>query len=159
VSAYVVGKAHIDAILTTLVQPRVSYGSRDFASYWYAPNGRRVDITPDNASDIGQKLLDENVVSVRYRYNDEDEATIPGPIDTAYRHPYTFTRGRELTIPEAFLALDGLSYQSCEHPGWEASEAYAIVQGMRSELWHRLPGYSEADTWEVREEEPATIGG
>jgi hypothetical protein len=144
VSAYVVGKAHIDAILTTALEPRWP----DSPSYWYEPNGERRNITQRTASDLGQKLLDENVRSVRYRYADGD---LPGPLDASYRNPYTFTRGRVLTAPEMFLALDGLDYQACEHPEWETSEAYAIVQALRSWTWRGLPGYDEADTWEVRD--------
>ena len=156
-SAYVVGKAHIDALIRTALDgpTDAAFGWRQYGFRWVVPDEgerfgyRSTELTAHNASEVGQMLLDENVVSVGYRYSDSLDAGLPGPIDTAYRSPYTYTPGRRLTIAETFKAIDGLSYQSCEHPGWRDSEANAMLDSFRKQLASHLPGYDEADTWEV----------
>jgi hypothetical protein len=40
------------------------------------------------------------------------------------------------------------AYQSCEHPGWEESEARKFCQQLTEGAIARLPGY-EAAAWEI----------
>jgi hypothetical protein len=36
------------------------------------------------------------------------------------------------------------AYQSCEHSGWEASEAHAFIQALKDKAVRTLPGYGDA---------------
>lgn len=145
-SAYIEDKAHFDAILATVIDM-----GGDGAS-WYIEGKGRTYITRATATETGQILLTENIKSVQYRYSDDSIDNLPGPsnLDPTYQ----YEPGRILTLPELFKALDGLEYQSCEHPGWDASEAYAIVNGIRDFAWCHLPGYEAADTWSISDPAP-----
>jgi len=47
---------------------------------------------------------------------------------------------------QVLKSIDCLDYQSCEHPGWAASEAKAFIDRLQSAAIHALPGY-EAAIW------------
>lgn len=157
-SAFVVGTDHIDAMLTaglTLARP---YGPMR----WYLPEPPgpacyqegepwgpaagawareyRRELTKETANEVGAMLLLENLHSVNHRYT---EAEAP----PAYRfrplpgHP----------DPVVVLkAIDCYEYQSCEHPGWKTSEAYAFCDALRRTCIASLAGYDTAPGWEVR---------
>lgn len=103
------------------------------------------------ASQTGQMLVDENVASVSHRYPDTDPAfgDLPGPCDAYYMGPYIYTDpGRTLSAGEVFRAIDCLDYQSCEHPGWRASEAFAFLTALRKAYCDRVADAEQAK-WEV----------
>jgi hypothetical protein len=159
-SAFMVSKAHIDALVSAALAPGTEGPLRWFcrpmteqektdAYQVGAPWGMGAPIigrrlfryaTPEEADRIGQMLVRENRLSVNHRYGEsevEDVYTYSGP-----SHP-------RATDPVAILkALDCYEYQSCEHPGWEASEAFAFSQALRRRLIRRLPGY-EGAPWEI----------
>jgi hypothetical protein len=86
---------------------------------------------PADATANGQMLWRENVTSVAYRYN---LATRDATELAQYEREveaYTFEPCAP-TAQEIDSAIDCLDYQSCEHDGWEASEAYALLQQLRS---------------------------
>jgi hypothetical protein len=56
-------------------------------------------------------------------------------------------------LGDQYKACRCLEYQSCEHLGWETSEARAIVRNTMSTAICKLPGYEEAD-WEINESSP-----
>jgi hypothetical protein len=112
---------------------------------------------------LGQRLTDENVTSVEGRYPDTnaDRGDLPGPCDAYYMGPYVFeafrASGRRLCVPgmpeaieppativEIAKAVSCYEYQSCEHDGWETSEAHAFCQALTEALLHSLPGYDAA---------------
>lgn len=148
-SAFIPAKEHID-VLVALAQdgPRGRTVSPDHA--WYGPrwthNGQTVSL-PDFASPdaIGQMLADEVVRSVSYRYPDDTPETLPGH---HFDQSYTFTRQPyRLTAVEGLAAVTCYEYQACEHPTWEASEAFAFCDSLRRALIHALPGMDDAP-WE-----------
>jgi hypothetical protein len=100
------------------------------------------------AKRVGQMLWDENVRSVKYRYKDsrrEVQENLPGPIDCTYQYgdPKSLTATRH--DPVVILKLiDCYSYQACEHPEWEASEAFAFVNALRHKMIGCLQGYDDA---------------
>jgi hypothetical protein len=123
-SAFVVSDKHISALVSYCVLKRVSY-------YWN--KGREV-INADNANEIAQKLYQENVKSVNYRYKEGSNAS-----PMAYRF--------FLTVPNAIGMIklaQCLDYQSCETPEWADSEAKAILQAIIEDCIPALPGYNEA---------------
>lgn len=80
------------------------------------------DVNPEG---FGQMLWDENQASVNHRYSENE----PAP---QYRHP-TVLPG-ELYKTEVAAAVDNYTYQSCEHPEWESSAAYAYCQFLMSTI-------------------------
>ena len=142
-SAFVVDKAHINA----MIDAGLSVHYRPMT--WY-PKGenRQGSLTEINASEVGQMLLDECVKSVSYRYEDSDLTNLPGRSDVDYLLPFQYRRfANPPTLIEILKIISCYEYQSCEHPGWEDSEAHAFCQVLRVSTISRLPGYDEAP-WE-----------
>ena len=131
-SAFIVSDKHLNVILTMAVVKR--------ASYYFEANGRRVDITRANASEIGQKLLDENFRSVNHRYRENDKAA---------KFEYRAVRSDEYSAVDVLKAIDCLDYQSCETDDWPKSEAYAILDGIKDSMIRALPGYAESRGWSL----------
>lgn len=165
-SAYIVNKAHIDALLRVAIEGPADRGPSYpgdgwlMSSYYHKqPDGRLTshEVSRETRDALGAMLIVECATSVRYRYHNEPLADLPGPIDKdfvrlALLGQYTYNiRARHLTAVEALKAIDGYEYQSCEHPDWEASEAYTFCETLRKYLISSLPGYDAADTWEVDE--------
>jgi hypothetical protein len=148
-SAFIVDKAHIDALVDVAVNgPKGHYPN--WSAYWYH-QGKSTDAR-DNPDDTGRMLWATNFDSVAYRYDSETD--LPGPI--GINEPevmaYSFKRrplNARLTPVAALKALDGYEYQSCEHPEWQDSKAHAFCTMLRSRLIGVLPGYDEADTWSI----------
>lgn len=144
-SAFVVGKAHIDAMVTT------AFASQSNPLYWRAGDGWRNtrETTPDA---VGAMLLAECVASVRYRYDDAGD-DLPGPLSRYWLEPYTHNglwRYHGYNAVQMLKAIACYEYQSCEHPGWESSEARAFCESLRLHLINKLPGYEDA-AWEIVE--------
>lgn len=157
-SAYVVGKEHIDAMVRLGIEGPSGYHGGPggaWGGYYYvddatAPMGARSVHVSFERDRVGQMLASENIESVWHRYPDDKTIdSLPGPIDKASLMEYRYEPGRRLSAVEGLVALSGYEYQACEHPGWRASEAHAFVEWLRGALIHCLPGYDEADTWEV----------
>lgn len=155
-SAYVVDKAHIDALIRAAMdsQPRSRCGPLRW--WWGENNEHQATIgyfDDDTARQVGRMLWLENVRSVQYRYPDVlDGGTYPGPLDFSPTDVDAYELGRysakELEPVEVLKALDGYEYQSCEHPEWPKSAAFAFCQALRRRVIHLLPGYDEAD-WTI----------
>lgn len=148
-SAFVVDKRHIDLIVHAVI-----HGTEDGEHVWWSDSLLRQEIAfclpneRDFGDELGQLLLDENVRSVRYRY-DDDENMIP----YYARQPYCFEPlPFRPTVVELLKALNCYIYESCEHPDWEDSMAYKIVMLIRNHAIYMLPGYEEAP-WEWTEDE------
>lgn len=147
-SAYVVSLPHINALVEAAQRP----GKDHFGPVsWYWGNPSRSRKAEWNEGDsIGKMLLAENIKSVAYRYREPETSNeLPGPIPLPTVEGYTFEHPRISLGQVAILkALDGYEYQSCEHPGWEKSEARAFCEALRSRMIHELPGYDDAE-WEI----------
>lgn len=118
-SAFLVSKATIDAIVTAYVEL----------------GGRLVDVEErrSQANAIGEMLWRENNRSVNYRYRERTYAL-------AYEYEACPLPARIIDIvPILGELLACYEYQSCEHPGWERSEARAFVQDMRAAALAALP--------------------
>lgn len=135
-SAYVVGQNHIDALVTFAVARSVSY--------WCPLSKTRVTISASNAEVVGQMLLDENVVSVCHRYGD---AITPQEKNAAAAYRFRWWH-EPLGVVQVLKAINCLSYQSCEHPGWEGSLPQRILREIKESAIRSLPGYEAAD-WEM----------
>lgn len=103
-SAFTVTKAHIDV----LVNLAFKYGL----------------ITGAKTMKTGQMLWDENYSSVNYRYQLDNFAP-----------RYEFTAARVEFAPVAvYKLLECYIYQSCEHSGWERSEAQLLCERLKELL-------------------------
>jgi hypothetical protein len=159
-SAFMVGKAHIDALVTAALATSQEGPLRWFTrplteeeavlahqvgAPWglEGPEIARMlsrSATRDEADRIGQLLMRENRLSLNHRYNESEVEDI-----------YAYTRSarpRAIDPVVILKAIDCYEYQSCEHPGWEASEARGFCQALRRRMIRRLPGYDQAP-WEI----------
>ncbi len=76
--------------------------------------------------------------SIRYRYPADPES------DVIYGD-HESRRIDERPSPIALLkACDCYAYQSCEHNGWEKSEACRFIAEARIEIIRKLPGWDDA---------------
>lgn len=150
-SAFIVGKDHIDAMVTlSLYAP--TYGPM----HWYVGLGQdprpgaTSPATHEQADEIGRMLWAENVRSVQGRYPDTVEGGVyPGPNDfsAAEVFAYRWQRTETLSPVEGLSIIGCYEYQSCEHDEWHTSEAYAFCDALRKRLIHQLPGMEFAP-WE-----------
>ena len=134
-SAFVVNKTHIDLIVDV-----AQNGPRAGANRGWRGENRFLD---PNA--LGRMLWLENVKSVEYRYEEERLE------DRAEAEAYTFTQpDYRLTLGEALSAISCLDYQSCEHPGWEKSDAKAALDKLQYALVDQI---KDKEVWEWSAEE------
>jgi hypothetical protein len=146
-SAFLVGHDHIDALLTFAAQ-RGSYGSR--ASYYSVKDQGRIEITDNNATEIGRILLTENERSIRARYGDDnDMLRKSGEHAATYKfQPWLFT----LTAVSILKGCNCFDYQARETDDYDLSVAHRIINAIRSHAIHRLSRYEDAKGWEFRRE-------
>ena len=125
-SAFIVNKAHINAMLQGAIS--VAQYSPNFT--WYVGNDKR-ELTAFNTDEIGQMLSDENIKSVGYRYEDSELTNLPGRIDVEYLIPFQHhPMGKIPTAVELIKITHCYMYQSCEHEGWEGSNAKAFCKAL-----------------------------
>jgi hypothetical protein len=141
-SAFVQHTDHIDLLVTALVRYDVRPGIKDVTApgHWRTINLLDLD-------EVGRTLLRENVKSVMDRYDSidgEEQADYAAQIAS---YNYFSTPDPQPSVVALIKACIGYGYQSCEHAGWETSEAKAIVDALESALIRKLPGMQEANTW------------
>lgn len=165
-SAFIVSKTHVDLLVTAGLD-LTNHGS---GVRWNASaSANRVDYRPRTVIDLSYSLTDdlvpasavgsmlwaENLTSVAYRYPSDENGERPGPIgfEDAWVLLYRFDRipgpVRPLTV---LSALSTFEYQSCEHPGWDTSEAKRYCDALRNTAIRFLPGYdSEPGSFDDRD--------
>jgi hypothetical protein len=103
----------------------------------YAARNRLLGLK--DANQIGQMLHAENVASVNYRYGEDTKPEFTLCEWAAFR---------EFSHVQIVKAARCLRYQSCEHPGWNDSEACKLLEAIIVGTSDDLPGYDEAE-WEI----------
>jgi len=138
-SAFVVDKTHIDVLVRAAI-------NRDYHSelrYYHDHSWREVN--HQTADTVGQMLWDENVRSVSYRYPHDSLESLPGRVDSPWLTPYLYRFNTPVaTAVEVLKAITCFEYQSCEHPGWETSEAHSFCKYLKDHAINQLPGYDAA---------------
>jgi hypothetical protein len=123
-SAFVVSDKHINTLITWAYNNKVQY----YKDRW-------VDInqTPTHAANT---LYAENVRSVNSRYNERSK--------TQYDR-FRFVPVQDLPDAIGIIKLcHCLQYQSCEHKGWDKSEAKKLLQAIEEYAMRALPGFEKA---------------
>jgi hypothetical protein len=148
-SAYIVGHAHIDALLTFALSKR--YGRRVV----YTANETLIEINCDNASEIGRILLTENERSVRHRYPTAAANDLPRTIgeDSANYEFSPFDGG--LTPVAVLKGCDCFDFQANETDDYKSSIACAIIDAIRKRAIICLPEYNLAPGWDFTRKNPA----
>jgi hypothetical protein len=155
VSAFVVGKTHIDYLIeaglqfgerfrVTWTDPKAPVpawtGSERAEEYFAACRANIRELNETTADRVGAMLWAENHRSVSYRYS-EAQAT------PAYEFLYRFPKlGVDPVV--VLRAIACLAYQSNETPDWQLSEASAFLDALRDAAITHLPGYDTAP-WEI----------
>lgn len=140
-SAYIVTKKHIQYLVAAMFARRIV---RNYGFSWWDGSDRKQlragDI--DLAAEIGTLLWRENVKSVNSRYR-----------DTTDLDAYTLTANDiclsdwiDFDPVQVIKSCHCLTYQSCEHSGWETSTAKQIVDALVDSCTRALVGY-DAATW------------
>ena len=143
-SAYVCNDNHLLYLVTMAMErPAQRYGFR------WRHNGQTHEL-PDTdlvtAADVANMLLRENIASVSHRYPHESSATLPGPIGGVDAFtPASFCRVWHWDSVQILKSIQCYRYQSCEHPGWETSEAAAFIDSLEKAAIHALPGMDKAE--------------
>lgn len=122
-SAFIVDYNHINYLMNAAL-------SRLNAIHF---NGREVD--KEYAQAIGQMLWDENRRSVDYRYTETSEQD---------GYELRRTHLHHFDPVQVLMSIKCLEYQSCEHPGWEGSDAQSFLRVLLSHTITSLPGYRDA---------------
>lgn len=152
-SAFQVSTHHIDAMITAGLR----WAPVNDSLRWYWPDlgeqpdlaaisvdelrrmsRREAELSTGTAGRVGAMLLAENRRSVNHRYR-EDEL----------EEPYLYTP--IIGVPHPVIVLKAIrcyEYQTCEHPAWRYSEAYAFCQALLSRALHQFPG-SDAAPWGI----------
>ncbi len=153
-SAFIVDKAHIDAIVAVAL-----FGPSDSrSSSWRGrePYMGQHKAEPGTANLVGQQLIDTNVLSIKARYPDciDNPENTPGPCEQYWNDPYAFPVAEPHqytglpTTAEALKIIACYEYQACEFPDWENSLSYHFCNSLRSRLVWCIPAVSEEDAWE-----------
>jgi hypothetical protein len=133
-SATIVDHEHIHVLIWAAAKPIAPPNPQ---LRWIWDNPTRINqIEPDgsNRDEIGQMLLDENAASVNDLYNDTAAAG-----DYHYQRP----QHTQWSTAELLNALHAYTYQACEHPGWQRSQAKAFCDELRDRLISTLPAYND----------------
>lgn len=154
-SAHMEDKAHFDVLVTHGLSNKTEgrfmrpMDERPLVWSW---NGEWYSLNPDNKwatylspDDVGQMLYDENFKSVGYRY-DNDE-TMTGQHET-----YEYDPVQPLTAEQVAFACRGYIYQSCEHPEFYKSNAYAYVMALIASMADAMTP-QHVSTWSISEDD------
>lgn len=86
-------------------------------------------IDPHNAVAEARMLWLENQRSIHYRYDDSDDyGNVPDITKKEQLGEY-----EEFNPDQVIMSCGCYSYQSCEHPEWESSEAKCLVDKIKEE--------------------------
>jgi hypothetical protein len=126
-SAWIVNRDHLDLLLTA-------------ALAWNLITGEQADAT-------GRLLWKANLASVAYRYPADRDGRRPSPdglrdrdVNTYRLRPYPGRVDPEVVV----AAANSLVYQSCDYPGWAASDACHWVTRLREQAQARVAAYRAA---------------
>lgn len=166
-SAYIVNRKHVLYIVGAAMSRAILPGchgpfswvwnrNREAGTYEYE---RLACNDYEKAVEVANMLWQENIKSVSHRYPGETTATLPGPVgenhtitieDICHNHWPVFDP------VQVIKAIHCYEYQTCEHPEWEQSQAFAFCKHLERAAIDVLPGYEDAE-WGAPEIEPPKV--
>lgn len=146
-SAYMCDRDHIRYLIEAAMGVRL-YGRRHSWIRWR--HGEEVkELRAGDyrmASEVGQMLWDENFASVSYRYDCSDPKQLPGPNNETYIYgEHKIFPRPEIDPAQVLKSCHCYAYQTCEHPGWETSEAKAFIDSLQAGACRSVTGYEDAE--------------
>jgi hypothetical protein len=155
---YVVALQHVQALVHTALagvegttgSPEVRWYTLPYAELYGVPDLApfRRSATHDYTDQVGQMLIDENVISFYARHPNAGPEDLPLWSRLPYHHkplPYS------LTAVEVLKAIHGYRYQASIHAGFWESEAACFCDALADWAHHHLPGWDGA-AWEIDHE-------
>jgi len=150
-SSYMVDSKHIVYLVEAAISHRLAEGDGGSISWFHAGKWSELrtlaPVTEKVA--VGAMLWRENENSVNDRYpvSREDLPGANADADAGYTiRPAAFSRILADFDPVQVLkSCACYTYQSCDHEGWEASEAHAFIEALKTKAIHALPGYDAAE--------------
>lgn len=144
-STYMVDREHV----RYLVHVAIAAARRDKSPafrWWFRGDWRELRVRDlERARAIGQMLWDENAASVRCRYPDCGlDSDMPGPMRETFVYDIHVPLAGATDWVQVLSACHCYRYQSCEHDGWEGSEALAFLEALLNRAEHFVPGYEDA---------------
>lgn len=147
-SAYICDREHIRYLVSAAMSRWLNPSPGDrLAWYWGENNGQSAKLYAGDykeAARVGQMLWDENVRSVSYRYPDDKPTELPGPCDDVPLYGDHVAWQGEVRPVQVLKSISCFEYQSCEHPEWKTSEAFAFCRALESAAIYALDGYDDA---------------
>lgn len=138
-SAWIVHRHHINALCYL-----AAHGATDSEGEWqygghfsYYHDGKRHEVARvpgPELDELGRMLWVENHESINYLYGGDGE-----PEEFRYSRPT-----RRPTTIEGLKIVGCFAYQSCEHDGWNTSQAKAFCDALHHALVDSAPGYDNA---------------
>lgn len=146
-SAYICDKNHIGYLVAAACSSQLQFGGVARARWFH--NGQWHECQDGDGqrmAEVANMLLLENIRSVSARYPSESSDTLPGAIERDLFQPGEVRRVLGPLDPvQVIKSCHCFEYQSCEHEGWEDSEAHAFIKQLIRSACHRLPGYEAAE--------------
>lgn len=141
-SAYMIDRNHVRFLIEAGLSSRIR-GMSPLRWFWTDAEGKERDatLTGDTAAAVGQMLWDENHASVCARYPEDD---LPGPTDQDFVYSEHHRSSGIVNPAQVLKSCHCLRYQSCEHEGWNKSQACAFVESLCDSASRRVEGYEEA---------------
>ncbi len=129
-SAFLVSDNHIDTLITFAARKRITFSI----------DNRQLDARiVEDANDIGQILVNQNVRSVNARYSENDI------VDEYIFRDVGLQNQHVANIVQILKACDCYDYQACETDDYRNTTAASIIDRIRSYAIHSLPGWEEAE--------------
>lgn len=153
-SCYMVSEGHVRYLVQACLDRRISHSGLSFHH-----EGRRWQVRDEDMEDeaatllgiltpttAGRELWEENVKSVRARYDDADKSGMIEEGWETFQFTWTASRTGAPDPVQVMKSCDCYSYQSCEHEGWDTSLAHALIRELRRSASQAVDGYEDA-TW------------
>ena len=149
-SAYLLSRGHIRYLVEAalhLEPESFQEGCRREGLRSYYHGGKRREVNSATADALGLMLWTECAKSVGARYPNDGPDDLPGPVGDGPRFGYVHQLAWDAHLEpvQVIKAIRCYEYQSCEHAGWEASEAKAFCAALLVHAASCLPGYEAAE--------------
>lgn len=125
------------------------------AAHWRYDHNRH-NLTLDELQGFAVMLRNANVQSVNYRYQNEPEPWMVGPLVSDFPIGWGDIIDRKVDALMVLKAIKCLIYQACETPEWSESPAAEWLADLSCTAICNLPGWDDAPGWEIADAPQST---